>query len=191
VRLNQATRRKRRALEGAAAEAESSAERLGRLGERGRLARARAAAAAAALPGDVRLFVNLHASDLADPDLFDPDSALARIAPRVVLEVTERASLDGIDDVPAQTRGAVLAAVGVGERHDPVPAAQRLARRQRRREVFGVDEVDPRRGAQLRDGPPERVGPGRVQALEVPVEPGHAQEVARQLEGRVALVDHL
>lgn len=82
----------------------TAAERLGRLGELGRLVRAKAAEAAAALPGEVRMFVNLHSSDLDDPDLFDPDSPLARIASRVVLEVTERASLDLIDDVPARLR---------------------------------------------------------------------------------------
>jgi EAL domain-containing protein (putative c-di-GMP-specific phosphodiesterase class I) len=40
------------------------------------------------------LFVNLHPDDLHDPDLIDRAAALTEIAPRVILEVTERASLD-------------------------------------------------------------------------------------------------
>src|SRR6185369_4315328 len=43
---------------------------------------------------NVALFVNLHPEDLADADLIDDKSPLAAIAPRVILEVTERAPLD-------------------------------------------------------------------------------------------------
>jgi EAL domain-containing protein (putative c-di-GMP-specific phosphodiesterase class I) len=43
--------------------------------------------------------VNLHTSDLLDPDLRSPDAALSRIAKRVVLEITERASLDKVKDL--------------------------------------------------------------------------------------------
>jgi EAL domain-containing protein (putative c-di-GMP-specific phosphodiesterase class I) len=45
------------------------------------------------------IFVNLHSADLADPDLFDRDAPLTRHARRVVLEITERASLEGIADL--------------------------------------------------------------------------------------------
>lgn len=45
------------------------------------------------------LFVNLHIADLMDPHLMSPNSALSRMASNVVLEITERASLDGIADV--------------------------------------------------------------------------------------------
>jgi EAL domain-containing protein (putative c-di-GMP-specific phosphodiesterase class I) len=45
------------------------------------------------------LFVNLHSSDLLDERLYDPDAPLSRVASRVVLEITERASLDDIKDV--------------------------------------------------------------------------------------------
>jgi EAL domain-containing protein (putative c-di-GMP-specific phosphodiesterase class I) len=45
------------------------------------------------------LFINLHARDLADENLSSPSSALASIASRVVLEITERASLDDVKDV--------------------------------------------------------------------------------------------
>jgi EAL domain-containing protein (putative c-di-GMP-specific phosphodiesterase class I) len=49
--------------------------------------------------GVPNLFVNLHPKDLADPELLDHSSLLGSIADRVVLEVTERASLDDIDNV--------------------------------------------------------------------------------------------
>jgi EAL domain-containing protein (putative c-di-GMP-specific phosphodiesterase class I) len=45
------------------------------------------------------LFVNLHSADLADPELYAETSPLTRHASRVVLEVTERRSLDGTPDV--------------------------------------------------------------------------------------------
>jgi EAL domain-containing protein (putative c-di-GMP-specific phosphodiesterase class I) len=50
--------------------------------------------AAARPPGDDGvLFLNLHPSSLNDPTLVDPNSTLASFADRVVLEVTETASL--------------------------------------------------------------------------------------------------
>lgn len=79
-----------------------AAERLGRQRELGRAVRARAAAALADAPDGVPLFVNLHASDLLDEELFDPASPLSRAASRVVLEVTERAPLDGVEDAAAR-----------------------------------------------------------------------------------------
>jgi EAL domain-containing protein (putative c-di-GMP-specific phosphodiesterase class I) len=45
------------------------------------------------------LFVNLHTQDLLDDDLYDASRPLARIAHRVVLEITERASLHSVHDV--------------------------------------------------------------------------------------------
>lgn len=44
------------------------------------------------------LWLNLHVQDLTDERLYDPDSALARMARSVVLEVTERASLNQVRD---------------------------------------------------------------------------------------------
>jgi EAL domain-containing protein (putative c-di-GMP-specific phosphodiesterase class I) len=75
-----------------------AAERLGRLQELGRAVRSAAAAPMADVPGAV-LFVNLHPCDLADDELLAPASPLAQIAPRVILEITERASLDAVPDV--------------------------------------------------------------------------------------------
>jgi EAL domain-containing protein (putative c-di-GMP-specific phosphodiesterase class I) len=79
-----------------------AAERLGRLPALGRAIRDRAAAAIAGAPDGVALFVNLHSSDLEDEQLYDPSSPLSGVAGRVVLEITERASLDGLKDVAAR-----------------------------------------------------------------------------------------
>jgi two-component system, cell cycle sensor histidine kinase and response regulator CckA len=71
-----------------------AAIQLGRLPLIGRKARALASAALASRTDDVALFVNLHPEDLLDADLVDEAAALTKVAPRVVLEVTERASLE-------------------------------------------------------------------------------------------------
>lgn len=47
----------------------------------------------------ITLFVNLHSRDLLDETLYDPASPLTAWAQRTVLEITERAALDGIDDI--------------------------------------------------------------------------------------------
>jgi EAL domain-containing protein (putative c-di-GMP-specific phosphodiesterase class I)/ActR/RegA family two-component response regulator len=75
-----------------------AAERLGRVQELGRSVRNMAATRAREL-ADQLLFVNLHPSELGDPELLSPSSALAAVAERVVLEVTERASLDQVRDL--------------------------------------------------------------------------------------------
>ncbi|MGD0525111.1 MAG: response regulator, partial [Polyangiaceae bacterium] len=78
-----------------------AAERLGRLHDLGQLVRARVATAAVDAPAGAKLFVNLHSADLNDEELFSPEAPLSRMADRVVLEVTERASLHGVKDVVA------------------------------------------------------------------------------------------
>jgi EAL domain-containing protein (putative c-di-GMP-specific phosphodiesterase class I) len=75
-----------------------AAERLGRLDDLGRKIRA-AACAPLSLAPDAALFVNLHSRDLMDDALRSPQSPLSEHAHRVVLEVTERASLDHVQDV--------------------------------------------------------------------------------------------
>ena len=87
-----------------------AAERTNALDELGRAVRARAAAGAAPAIESALLFVNLHPQDLADPELGAPDSPLLAIADRVVLEITERASLGGIDQL--QGRIAELRKLG-------------------------------------------------------------------------------
>ena len=76
-----------------------AAERLGRLVDLGRGIRARAAAAIHVLPADARLFLNLHPVDLNDATLYD-EGPLTRVASRIVLEITERASLESIPSLP-------------------------------------------------------------------------------------------
>jgi EAL domain-containing protein (putative c-di-GMP-specific phosphodiesterase class I)/CheY-like chemotaxis protein len=65
-----------------------------RMQELGRIVRAKAAAIVPELPRGALLFVNLHASDLLDDDLFDAASPLGRVADRVMLEVTERDQME-------------------------------------------------------------------------------------------------
>jgi EAL domain-containing protein (putative c-di-GMP-specific phosphodiesterase class I) len=88
-----------------------AAERLGRLHELGRAVRAKVAASATAPEAaGTKLFVNLHAADLNDEELYSPDAPLSKVAKRVVLEVTERASLYGVRNVVANV--ARLKALG-------------------------------------------------------------------------------
>ncbi len=74
-----------------------AAERLNRLKDLGRLVRARAADPL--VDKEAMLFVNLHPRDLEDEELTSLDSPLAKLASRVVLEITERASVESIQDL--------------------------------------------------------------------------------------------
>lgn len=76
-----------------------AAELLGSLDELGRVIRERAVDAFMQLPSDGLMFVNLHPKDLADPALFLASEPLSSIARRVVLEITERSSLEKLDRV--------------------------------------------------------------------------------------------
>ena len=76
-----------------------TAERLGRVGELGRRIRTLVAQAIGSTPPHQVLFVNLHAADLNDEELQSPDAPLSKYAGRVVLEITERASLERVRDV--------------------------------------------------------------------------------------------
>jgi EAL domain-containing protein (putative c-di-GMP-specific phosphodiesterase class I) len=87
-----------------------AAERLDRLHDLGRAIRARAGEPIQEMPVGSLLFVNLHTHDLMDPQLFEADRPLARIARHVVLEITERASLHQVRDV--QSRIARLREMG-------------------------------------------------------------------------------
>lgn len=79
-----------------------AAERLDRVHELGRIIRGRAAEPLALMPDDGMLFVNLHARDLLDEHLFDVAAPLTTVAKRVVLEITERASLHHVRDLAAR-----------------------------------------------------------------------------------------
>jgi EAL domain-containing protein (putative c-di-GMP-specific phosphodiesterase class I) len=87
-----------------------AAERLGRLDDLGRTIRDAVSDVVRATPQDVGFFVNLHSQDLMDESLYSPSSPLSDVAGRVVLEITERASLDGVDDV--RSRVARLRSLG-------------------------------------------------------------------------------
>ncbi len=89
-----------------------AAERLDRVQELGRHIRCRVAQSVHQAPSDAAIFVNLHAADLGDEDLFYPDAPLSQHAERVVLEITERASLEQVRDV----QGAIIRLRGSGYR---------------------------------------------------------------------------
>ncbi|HEX2685543.1 MAG TPA: EAL domain-containing protein [Kofleriaceae bacterium] len=74
----------------------AAAERLGRIHDLGRTVRGLVARAASSVPDGVLIFVNVHGLELTDEDLFSDSCALAPIAPRVVLEITERIGLDAV-----------------------------------------------------------------------------------------------
>lgn len=71
-----------------------AAQSLNQLHDLGRIVRALAATPFINASSDSLLFVNVHPGDLADPTLTITGSPLSRIARQVVLEVTERASLE-------------------------------------------------------------------------------------------------
>ena len=77
-----------------------AARRLGRLVELGRAIRERTASVP--LPDGAALFVNLLPVDLNDGELYQPRSSLARMAKRVVLEITERTTLEEVKDLPGR-----------------------------------------------------------------------------------------
>jgi EAL domain-containing protein (putative c-di-GMP-specific phosphodiesterase class I) len=79
-----------------------AAERLGRVYDVGRAIRRKASEPMNRVPLAALLFVNLHPIELTDETLTSPSAPLTAIAPRVVLEITERASLESIDDVPSR-----------------------------------------------------------------------------------------
>ena len=79
-----------------------AAEQLGRLHDLSREIRRQIGTTIVESEPGVNFFVNLHLRDLLDEELYSPDSPLARHASRVVLEITERASLDSIPDTRAR-----------------------------------------------------------------------------------------
>jgi EAL domain-containing protein (putative c-di-GMP-specific phosphodiesterase class I) len=79
----------------------TAADTLGRLFDVGRAVR-RSVAATIERTSAPCVFVNLHPRDLEDEELLSPRSPLSRFASKVVLEVTERASLSGIYDLPVK-----------------------------------------------------------------------------------------
>ena len=80
----------------------AAAESLGKLMDLSRQIRGQVAANLATLPAALsttKFFVNLHAQDLLDPQLFNPEAPLSAHANRIVLEITERTPLEEVPDV--------------------------------------------------------------------------------------------
>jgi EAL domain-containing protein (putative c-di-GMP-specific phosphodiesterase class I)/CheY-like chemotaxis protein len=88
----------------------AAAERASRVHDVGRAVRDSVVLGARTAQDDWLLFVNLHPEDLLDETLYLPDSPFASLAGRVVLEVTERASLDHISGLAS--RVTALRALG-------------------------------------------------------------------------------
>jgi len=76
-----------------------AAEKLDALPTLGRAVRSCIARSLEALPGTGTIFVNLHAVDLLDESLYDERNPLLPFAHRIVLEITERASVDGLSNL--------------------------------------------------------------------------------------------
>ena len=87
-----------------------AAEQLGATQRLGRATRAFAARRRPLMSQDWLLFLNLHPSDLLDPELTEPTSPLVSMASHVVLEITERAPLVRLEEV--RTRAAELRSLG-------------------------------------------------------------------------------
>jgi EAL domain-containing protein (putative c-di-GMP-specific phosphodiesterase class I) len=81
-----------------------AAERLGRIQDLGQRIRDAVAQTSSAAPPGAVVFTNLHALDLTNDRLYSTEAALSGIADRVVLEITERASLHRIDDLKGKMR---------------------------------------------------------------------------------------
>ena len=79
-----------------------AAEKAQRIHEVGRAVRAAVALDLESMPPETYAFVNLHPEDLMDPALYLPSAPLTRMAKRVVLELTDRASLQTVSDVFAR-----------------------------------------------------------------------------------------
>jgi EAL domain-containing protein (putative c-di-GMP-specific phosphodiesterase class I)/ActR/RegA family two-component response regulator len=90
----------------------AAAERLGRVVELGRRVRASVARAAEQAPPGVLLFVNLRSEDLIDEQLCAARAPLSTVASRVVLEITERTSIERVPELGA--RVAALRRLGFG-----------------------------------------------------------------------------
>jgi FixJ family two-component response regulator len=108
------------------------AARLGRLPDVGRAIRSAVADTVRSTAEPFDFFVNLHSRDLLDANLFLSSEPLSTVAERVVLEITERASLEQISGLSDRRRrpGRRLcrshliraASAGRGEaRHGPGP----------------------------------------------------------------------
>ena len=110
----------------------AAAEHLGQLDRLGRAIRAKVAETIATTADpDVKFFINVHATDLLDP-LFGSDVCpLVPHANRIVLEITERASLGVVEDAYARIarlrkRGFALAIDDLGAGYSGLASVTQL-----------------------------------------------------------------
>jgi EAL domain-containing protein (putative c-di-GMP-specific phosphodiesterase class I)/ActR/RegA family two-component response regulator len=80
----------------------AAAVSLGRIHDLGRRIRARVARTIEEFGTSNSVYVNLHSKDLDDEDLYSLTAPLTKLASRVVLEITERDSLDGVLNVKSR-----------------------------------------------------------------------------------------
>jgi EAL domain-containing protein (putative c-di-GMP-specific phosphodiesterase class I) len=77
------------------------AEHLGRIDQIGRLVRERVARSMARAPAEY-VFVNLHAHELLDSELYSASAPLSQFGKRIVLEISEHALLDDVSHLEAR-----------------------------------------------------------------------------------------
>lgn len=81
-----------------------AAERLGRVQELGMRIRDAVSLSIQQAPRDALIFTNIHPLDLTNDSLYAIQAPLSAHAERIVLEVTERSSLQRIDDLPSRIK---------------------------------------------------------------------------------------
>jgi len=81
-----------------------AAESLDRMSQLGRRIRERVSAEMQTFQRNELVFVNLHPQELQDDQLYSPRNPLAPHARRVVLEITERSHLDGVQNLAERLR---------------------------------------------------------------------------------------
>jgi len=100
-----------------------AAEKVRRVHEVGRAVRDAVASGIEFMPrAEAFVFLNVHPEDLLDPALYLPSAPLSRVAQRVILELTDRASLDSVND--ARGRVERLRALGFRIAIDDLGAGQ-------------------------------------------------------------------
>ncbi|HEX7506513.1 MAG TPA: EAL domain-containing protein [Polyangia bacterium] len=85
------------------------AERLGRIDQIGRLVRERVARSMARAPAEY-VFVNLHAHELLDSELYSASAPLSQFGKRIVLEISDHALLDDVSHL--ESRAEALRKLG-------------------------------------------------------------------------------
>src|ERR1039457_6343820 len=85
------------------------AERLGRIDQIGRLVRERVARSMTRAPAEY-VFVNLHAHELLDSELYSASAPLSQFGKRIVIEISEHALLDDVSHL--ESRAEALRKLG-------------------------------------------------------------------------------